>query len=113
MIILTDEIAMAANKRQYTIGKPCNGRLIDKQYFTRFENALQEAVRIAVRLEIADGSITELRQIVTEQARLEQEFSEKLKGVYHPPARSHRRGGFQSECKHHPDAARSPGGACR
>lgn len=46
MIILTDEIAMAANKRQYTIGKPCNGRLIDKQYFTRFENALQEAVRI-------------------------------------------------------------------
>lgn len=82
MIILTDEIAMAANKRQYTIGKPYNGRLIDKQYFTRFENALQEAVRIAVRLEIADGSITELRQIVTEQARLEQEFSEKLKGVY-------------------------------
>jgi hypothetical protein len=82
MIILTDEIAMTANRRQYTIGNPCKGGLNDKQYFTRLENALQEAVRIAVRLEIADGSITELRQIVTEQARLEQEFSEKLKGVY-------------------------------
>ena len=75
MIILTDEIAMTANRRQYTIGNPCKGGLNDKQYFTRLENALQEAVRIAVRLEIADGSITE-------QARLEQEFSEKLKGVY-------------------------------
>ena len=39
-------------------------------------------MRIAVRLEIANGRITELRQIVAEQARLEQEFSEKLKGVY-------------------------------
>lgn len=82
MIILTDEIAMTANRRQYTIGNPCKGGLNDKQYFTRLENALQEAVRIAVRLEIADGRITELRQIVTEQARLEQTFSEKLKGVY-------------------------------
>ena len=82
MVILTDEIAMTADRKQYTIGKTCNGRLISKQYFTRFENALQEAVRIAVRLEIANGRITELRQIVAEQARLEQEFSEKLKGVY-------------------------------
>ena len=82
MVILTDEIAMTADRKQYTIGKPCNGRLISKQYFTRFENALQEAVRISVRLGVADGSITELRQIVAEQARLEQEFSEKLKGVY-------------------------------
>ena len=71
MVILTDEIAMTADRKQYTIGKPCNGRLISKQYFTRFENALQEAVRIAVRLEIANGRIAELRQIVAEQARFE------------------------------------------
>ena len=32
--------------------------------------------------EIANGRIAELRQIVAEQARFEQEFSEKLKGVY-------------------------------
>ncbi|MFR2115829.1 MAG: hypothetical protein ACLS45_00725 [Subdoligranulum sp.] len=40
----------------------------------------REAVRIAVRLEIANGRIAELRQIVAEQAQFEQEFSEKLKG---------------------------------
>lgn len=82
MIILTDEIAMVADRKQYIIGNPKNGGLGSRQYFTKLENALQEAVRIAVRLAIADGRITELRQIVAEQARLEQEFSEKLKGVY-------------------------------
>lgn len=82
MVILTEEIAMSAERKQYIIGNPYNGGLSNRQYFTKLENALQEAVRIAVRLEIADGNITELRQIVIEQVRLEQEFSEKLKGVY-------------------------------
>lgn len=82
MIILTEEIAMTAYRKQYILGNPCNGRLSNKQYFTKLENALQEAVRIAVRLDVADGRITELRQVVAEQARLEQAFSEKLKGVY-------------------------------
>ena len=82
MIILTDEIAMVADRKQYIIGNPKNGGLGRRQSFTKLENALQEAVRIAVRLEIANGRITELRQVVAEQARLEQEFSEKLKGVY-------------------------------
>lgn len=76
MIVLTDEIAMVADRKQYIIGNPKNGGLGSRQYFTKLENALQEAVRIAVRLE------TELRQVVAEQARLELEFSEKLKGVY-------------------------------
>ena len=82
MIILTKEIAMTADSRQYIIGKPYNGGLNNKQYFAKLENALQEAVRITVRLGISESRITELRQITAEQARLEQEFSEKLKGVY-------------------------------
>lgn len=82
MIILTDEIAMTADRQQYIIGELKKDRLRNCQYFTKLENALQEAVRIAVRLGVADGRITELRQVVAEQARLEQEFSEKLKGVY-------------------------------
>lgn len=82
MIILADDIAMTADRQQYIIGELKKDRLRNCQYFTKLENALQEAVRISVRLGVADGSITELRQIVAEQARLEQEFSEKLKGVY-------------------------------
>ena len=82
MIILTDDIAMTADRQQYIIGELKKDRLRNCKYFTKLEIALQEAVRISVRLGVADGRITELRQIVTEQARLEQEFSEKLKGVY-------------------------------
>ena len=52
------------------------------KYYHKLSAALQQAVTDCVRAGVADERITELRQIVTEQARLEQEFSEKLKGVY-------------------------------
>lgn len=53
-----------------------------RNYYHKLSAALQQAVTDCVRAGVADNRITELRQIVTEQARLEQEFSEKLKGVY-------------------------------
>ena len=79
MIYLTDEIALTADSIQYIVGKPVQrpGKGVEMQnpkYYHKLSAALQQAV--------TDNRITELRQIVTEQARLEQEFSEKLKGVY-------------------------------
>ena len=52
------------------------------RYYHKLSAALQQTVADCVRAGVADGRITELRQIVAEQARLEQEFGEKLKGVY-------------------------------
>ena len=72
MIRLTDEIAITADDMQYIVGRP----------YTSPSAALQQAVTDCVRAGVADERITELRQVVAEQARLEQEFSEKLKGVY-------------------------------
>lgn len=52
------------------------------KYYRKLSAALQQAVADCVRAGVANDRVTELRQIVAEQARLEQEFSEKLKGVY-------------------------------
>ena len=84
---LTDEIALTADSIQYIVGKPVQrpGKGVEMQnpkYYHKLSAALQQAVTDCVRAGVADNRITELRQIVTEQARLEQEFSEKLKGVY-------------------------------
>lgn len=86
MIYLTDEIALTADSIQYIVGKPVQrpGKGVEMQnpkYYHKLSAALQQAVTDCVRAGVADNRITELRQIVTEQARLEQEFSEKLKGV--------------------------------
>ena len=87
MIYLTDEIALTADSMQYTVGKPVERpgkgvEMRDVKYYLKLGAALQSVVADLVRAGVADGSITELRQVVAEQARLEQEFSEKLKGVY-------------------------------
>ena len=87
MIYLTDEIALTADSMQYAVGKPVERpgkgvEMRDSKYYLKLGAALQAVVADCVRAGVADGHITELRQIVTEQARLEQEFSEKLKGVY-------------------------------
>lgn len=87
MIYLTDEIALTADDMQYIVGRPYkypSGKIQFKnaRYYHKLSAALQQTVADCVRAGVADGRITELRQIVAEQARLEQEFSEKLKGVY-------------------------------
>lgn len=86
MIILSDEVAITADSLQYAVGKPIrcgkSTMLANAKYYCSLNAALRAAVADCVRAGVADGSITELRQIVTEQARLEQEFSEKLTGVY-------------------------------
>lgn len=87
MIYLTDEIALTADSMQYIVGKPVERpgkgvEMKDPKYCHKLSTALQMAVAVCVRAGVADGSITELRQVVAEQTRLEQEFSEKLKGVY-------------------------------
>ena len=85
--MLTDEIGITADSMQYIVGKPTQqpGKaptMAKARYYVDLGAALRAVVADCVRAGVADGSITELRQIVTEQARLEQEFSEKLKGVY-------------------------------
>ena len=87
MIYLTDEIALTADSMQYTVGKPVERpgkgvEMRDAKYYLKLGAALQSVVADLVRAGVADDRITELRQVVAEQARLEQEFSEKLKGVY-------------------------------
>ena len=87
MIMLTDEIGITADSMQYIVGKPTQqpGKgitMAKARYYADLGAALRAVVADCVRAGVADGSITELRQTVTEQARLEQEFSEKLKGVY-------------------------------
>ena len=87
MIYLTDEISLTADSIQYIVGKPVqrHGKGVEMQnqkYYHKLSAALQQAVTDCVRAGVADERITELRQVVAEQARLEQEFSEKLKGVY-------------------------------
>lgn len=87
MIMLTDEIGITADSMQYIVGKPTQQpgrglRMMNARYYVDLGAALRAVVADCVRAGVADGSITELLQIVDEQARLEQEFSEKLKEVY-------------------------------
>lgn len=87
MIYLTDEVALTADSMQYIVGKPVQrpGKGVEMQnhkYYHNLNAALQQAVADCVRAGVADSRITELRQVIAEQTRLEQTFSEKLKGVY-------------------------------
>lgn len=87
MIYLTDEIALTADSVQYIVGKPTqrSGKGVEMKeakFYTSLHTALCQTVADCIRAEVADGRITELRQVVAEQARLEQEFAEKLKGVH-------------------------------
>ena len=55
--------------------------LANAKYYGSLNAALRAAVADCVRAGVEDGSITELRQVVAVQARLQQEFTEKLKEV--------------------------------
>lgn len=75
MIYLTDEIAMTADSMQYIVGKPVQrpGKGVVMQnpkYYRKLSAALQQAVADCIRAGVADGRITELRQITAEQAGL-------------------------------------------
>ena len=87
MIYLADEIAITADDMQYIVGRPYTSpsgavKIKNPKYFHDLNAALQQAVADCIRAGVADNRITELRQVVAEQAWLEQAFSEKLKGVY-------------------------------
>ena len=87
MIRLTDEIAITADDMQYIVGRPYTSprgavKIKNPRYYHKLSAALQQAVTDCVRAGVADSRITELRQVIAEQTRLEQTFSEKLKGVY-------------------------------
>lgn len=87
MIYLTDEVAVTADDMQYIVGRPYTTpsgavKIKNPKYYHNLNDALQQAVADCIRASVADSCITELRQVVAEQARLEQAFSEKLKGVY-------------------------------
>lgn len=85
MIILSDEVAITADSLQYAVGKPIRGgkstMLANAKYYGSLNAALRAAVADCVRAGVEDGSITELRQVVAVQARLQQAFTEKLKEV--------------------------------
>lgn len=87
MIYLTDGIALTADRDQYVVGTP-KERLVEgnktimmknPRYFSNLSNALDEAVSQAVRLKIEDESITTLRDVVSEQKRLQEHFAEQIK----------------------------------
>lgn len=87
MIYLTDEIAITADDMQYIVGRPYTSpsgtvKIKNPRYYHNLNAALQQAVADCTRAGVADSRINELRQVIAEQARLEQEFSEKLKEVY-------------------------------
>ena len=87
MIYLTDELAITADDMQYIVGRPYTSpggtvKIKNPRYYHKLSAALQQAVADCIRAGVADNRITELRQVIAEQTRLEQAFSEKLKGVY-------------------------------
>ena len=54
MIILTDEIAMVADRKQYIIGNPKNGGLGSRQYFTKPSVVARENKLHAIYVEHMD-----------------------------------------------------------
>lgn len=75
MIQLTKGFAMIADDCCYTVGKPrqkADGRIVlDKPtYYSTAAQAVQGALKRAMRQGVADGSITILRQFTQEQERL-------------------------------------------
>ena len=83
MIVLSDEVAITADSLQYAVGEPIRGgkstMLANAKYYGSLNAALRAAVADCVRAGVGDGSISELREVVAVQARLEQEFTEELK----------------------------------
>jgi hypothetical protein len=88
MIRLTEQIAISADQHSYIVGRP-RRRLVEggesvttmckPRYYTSVTTALVEAVAQAMRDQVADGTITTLRQFIAEQKRLQDKFAELLK----------------------------------
>lgn len=87
MIQLTDKIAVTADENQYIVGRPRqktdeNGketvRINNPCYYTTLAAAVKSVVAQAMRDNVADGSITTLRDFLTEQRRLQAEFTKLL-----------------------------------
>lgn len=79
MIQLTKDIAMIADDHCYSIGRPRQrkGRAVtlkDPKYYSTVDKAVQGALNWAMRMSVADGSITTLREFIDEQERLKSEL---------------------------------------
>ena len=79
MIQLTKGFAMIADDCCYTVGKPrqkADGRIVLDMptYYSTAAQAVQGALKRAMRQGVADGSITTLREFIREQERLRAEL---------------------------------------
>lgn len=82
MIQLTKDLWMKADEHCYIVGKPRQdqGKSVELRsptYYSTAAQAVQGALKRAMRQGVADGSITTLREFIQEQERLRAEL-EKL-----------------------------------
>lgn len=87
MIYLTDEIALTADSMQYTVGKPVERpgkgvEMRDAKYYLKLGAALQSVVADLGPRRCGGWQHYRAAPGRGRTGRLEQEFSEKLKGVY-------------------------------
>lgn len=75
MIQLTKDLWMDADANCYTVGKlrqrvGRDAALVDLTYYSTAAQAVQGALKRAMRQGVADGSITTLREFIREQKKL-------------------------------------------
>ena len=83
MIQITENLVIVADGHCYAVGKPVyrdrGGVFVQKpRYYSTMEQTLRGCVSIALRNGVADGTITNLRQLVDEQDRLIAQLKELL-----------------------------------
>ena len=87
MIKLTDTISITSDDLQYIVGMPVERRgkagkayieMIKPTYHINLASALKSAIERAMREKVADGSITTLRDFITELRKLEEEFAKLI-----------------------------------
>lgn len=89
MINLPGGYAMDADDYCYIIGKPYtspkDGKVIlqKKTYYTRLEDALDDCLKRCARDAVADGSVTELAQLVDCMSALASDLTAMLPALMH------------------------------
>ncbi len=85
MIQLTKDLWMDADESQYIVGQPRERpgkgtELRNPCYYPTVAQAVSAALQRALRKDVADGTITTLREFIQEQERLRTELETLLDG---------------------------------
>lgn len=81
MIQLTKDVVMTSDGTQYIVGSPRTradkGIVLDKpRYYSTAAQAVRGALATVMRRMVADEDITTLRQFITKQKQLQEEFAQ-------------------------------------